>query len=286
MAGNYPDVPGQWMHYDKDGSVMFRTDRSTTSVQLTTTEVAEFMKIGGGGVYMNEKTVGLIFPEIRDIAGFVLSSVFEHSAPYVETSTNSTNGIDGTWTTRATGLPTPGTGNLVTSRTIHQVSYTAITGIRWTWNGPGPGGEYNYRGPIGLFGHIDPTVSPNRLRVWHPTLDQAMDLNANGAYLDWGNAMQGSSEDRTFRIKNESDTLTANNVVVSAETPTTDHATIPFVGQLSLSLDGVSFAQQQNIVAIAPNAISPVITVRRVTPSNAPISVWWARIAMAANTWT
>jgi hypothetical protein len=287
MAGNYPDVPGRRMAYDLDGTQGYHVNIAQSVSQMSSaqllamnnesTDVASF---GSGGVYGTSYT-GLIFPELRDIFGIFRSNGVDPSiAQDVQKSSDTTNLLDGTWTSI-------GNHSFVTTQTpsnirtgIASVSALGVRAIRLQWYfNNSPGGSMSIHG-WHLYGDIAAGQSPNRLRMWHSTSD----LELTGAALDWGDVSRGSSATRSFRVKNNSSTLTAGDVTVIVAAPT--DTTPSVAGQHTFSLDGVNFSASLNLGSLAPGALSQVIYVKRVTPSNATLSLWTARIIADATTWT
>ena len=279
MAGNYPDVPGPRLAYDRDGSIGFYNDGGVISLMspsdLATINDESTSQIGDN----TTRVYGLIFPELRDLKGYYFSSSSGGDEPIraVETSVNTTNGIDGTWVSRIGGSAVQSYGPVVPDyRIITSVTWDGIKGIRWTAGRAQRAAHF--------FGNITAGETPDRLRLWHPTLNQALDDSAvspDGAYFDWGNVPQGTTQDRTFRVKNNSSTKTASTITVSLESLTP--AGTPDVHTLS---DGGSFGSTVSIASLAPGAISGVLTLRRTTPTGATLGVWVSRIIAAATTWT
>ena len=105
----------------------------------------------------------------------------------------------------------------------------------------------------------------------------------DGTHIDWGDTVRGTSADRTFRVKNNSATLTANSIQLSTTVLT--NTTPSLVNQFEYS-DGGAFAQTLDIGNLAPGAISPLITVRRNTDISATLSVWTARIDIEPTSWS
>jgi hypothetical protein len=285
LAGNYLDAPGHRMQYDLDGSVLSRiaSDASITvyapatltalnNEDLATTPISE-------DYYLTLTKYALIFPELRDIIG-VFAATSQEVFTTFETSTDTTNGFDGTWTAR-----TPANGGSATGRTkvhvrnnIAATSLSGVKAVRWGWD-PYDANQAKVH-VLHLYGTLASGESPDRLRIWHPTLDQEV----GPAHFDWGNVPRGSSADKTFRLKNNSSTLTAGTISVSIEAPTN---TTPSVsGQHTFSTDGTTFGATASLATLAPGALSPVITLRRVTPTNAALALWWARVIATAAFWT
>jgi hypothetical protein len=131
-----------------------------------------------------------------------------------------------------------------------------------------------------VFGRIAAGENPNRLEIWHPTLDQRI----SAAALDWGNVQRASSANLTFRVKNRSATLSANGVTLSLDSLT--DASPSFLSAHQVSADGTNFASTASAGTLAPGAISGVMTLRRTVPSNAVLGIWAARLKAVAASWT
>ncbi len=287
MAGNYPDVPSNRIAFDRDGTQAYMLLLDGTIYQLTNAQLVVLNNESNdslGGFPVTPATSGsklvFFFPELRDINAYFWNAedVFFGVANVVfEVSTNTTNGLDGTWT--AIGGPSNHfTETVPYYRTdIHTAGALGIKACRFR----GVSGNYQWgiRG-VHLFGNVSPGQNPNRLAIWHPTSD----LHVTGAYFDWGNAPRGSSADRTFRVKNVSSTLTAVSPQVILEALTDTTPSVP--GQTLLSTDGTTFGAGITLSSLAPGGLSPVCTVRRVTPSNAVLSVWAWRMVAQATSWT
>lgn len=288
MAGNYPDVPGPRLAYDRDGSVGFVIDAGNNAITLLSgAELGYFNDESETGISARDHAsrtsiVGIIFPELRDIDGYFLSWDGAGGSYGLQTSVDTTSGLDGTWTTVVAGsIPTarPVVPNYRTG--IQAVSLSGIKAIRFT------GGAFFDNTSwyaFHLYGKLHAGETPDRLRLWHPTLDQPLDdqaVSPDGAYFDWGNVPQGTTQDRTFRVKNNSSTLTANTITVSLQSLTP--ATTPDVFTLS---DGGAFGSTVSIASLAAGALSGVLTLRRSTPANATLGLWAARIIAAATSWT
>ena len=136
-----------------------------------------------------------------------------------------------------------------------------------------------------IYGGIALGQNDDRLRMWHPTLDQPLDTNdsTSGSHLDWGDVVRGTSADKTFRIKNQSSTLTANSIAISTEVLTN---TSPDIASQITYSSGGAFSTSINIGNLAARGISPLITVRKITLSNATLSLWWLRTLAEATSWS
>lgn len=299
MAGFYPDVPAPRLAYDRDGTVGFVIDLSTNSVSqmsagnlvtLNDESSGSILLINAGNSTM-DYAYGLIFPELRNIIGVrnFHSGFGQTGGGSLQYTTNSSNGVDGTWTSiGATGYSdvTTGFSSTVLRTGITAISMLGVKGFRIRRNvGPNFGANSWYALTLHLYGSISAGQTPDRLRMWHPALDEPLDDNtsADGAYLDWGDVVRSTTQDRTFRVKNNSSTLTANSINIAASALTDAAPTL--ITQYTFS-DGGAFGASVTVTSLSPGAISGVITVRRTTPSNAALSLWTLRITADPGSWT
>lgn len=285
MAGLYADVPGHRLAWDRDGSILFRTDYGSggTVTQLSQTDADELndedsgeVMLTGGGTY----GLGWIFPEARDIVGYALW----YNKPYsswtpmsIETSTNTTNGADGTWTNHGAWVEALVLDDLRDS--IQSVSWSGVKGIRVRANQSGSGTAYL---KVAHFYMPSMSSGPNRLLFWQPTGTNA---EVRGAYFDWGDVPRGSSYERSFRVHNPSASLTATAVTVSMEalTDTSPSNT----GQHEFSTNGGStWAATATIGDLAPGATSGDVILRRSTSGSAALGLWWTRMVASASGWS
>lgn len=276
MAGFYPDAPGQRMAYDRDGSVGFHTDRVSSVTVLTGGQLTDLNDEGADSVMSvaNGRSVGVIFPELRDAVGAIYNHGSASATTTYEKSSDTTNGMDGTWTTiTTTGAYTFYSGTQFRTN-ITTFTANGVNAIRAT---KGVGGD-NTLFTLHLYGKPSSGEAPDRLRFWHPTLDQEV----TGAYFDWGDIEQGSTATRDFRVKNPSATLTAEDVEVSAEALT--DTTPTNVSQHDFD-DGGGFASTAALGDLGPGDISSVVTLRRQTDPAASLSVWWLRLVATASAW-
>lgn len=287
MAGLYPDVPAPRIAYDRDGTVGFRINSGLGGYQALTLGQMQTLNDEAASGYVFTSNggywVGFMFPQLRNIAGVLYCIRWDTTSTQVQISSNTTNGIDGTWATQATISSQGESGGMTIYRTgIRSVAYNGINGIRFQSNNAGNGNDLL---AIHLFGQIAAGQTADRLRMWHPTLDEPLDDNtaADGSWLDFAESTRGTAADKTFRIKNNSATLTANSIAITTSALTDTTPSVPL--QYTFS-DGGAFATSINIGNLAPGAISSVITVRRTTPSNAAVSLWWLRVTADPTSWS
>jgi len=141
------------------------------------------------------------------------------------------------------------------------------------------GGDDVHIGSVHLYGKTTTGQNPNRLALWHPTLNQPVEA----AYFDWGDAGQGTTADRPFRVKNLSATLSANSITCSTDALTDTSPTV--LSQHTLS-NGGSFASTASAGTLAAGAISGVLTLRRTLSSSAVMGLWALRVNAVATSWS
>ena len=284
MAGSYVDVPGPRLAYDRDGSSGFYINTNGVISSMTTTDLQNINNENGAATDTNTGAVhnsyhGIIFSEKHDLVGLYYAGEIANGgvqrACLFQTSPDTTNGQDGTWTNlttitrRSVVMPEPRTQ-------ITAVSASGVRGIRGrasVWEHANDG--YFYWRAVHVYGTPSTGQAPNRLRFYHPTTASEVP----GAYFDWGDTPRNAVVTKTFRVHNPS-TLTAQDVTLTTEaltdtTPTT-------TSQHEFSIGGGAYATALNIGNLAPGATSAVVTVRRSVPSNATLGLWWARIVASA----
>lgn len=278
MAGLYADVPGPKMYYERDGSALVDWGGTPISAGNITTLNDESMSNVVGMTGNGTQYVAVIFPQLRDLAGvwWQISDAAFVGSWLTQTSVNTTNGIDGTWVTQTAVSPATGT----TFRTsITALAVAGIKGVRVGINTTTSTNGGRYFGLLHLYGTIPAAQSVDRLRLWHPTNDAEL----TGAYFDYSDTSRTYTYDKTFRVKNNSATFTANSIVLSNDALTDTSPTV--VSQLSLS-QGAGFASTQNIGNLAAGAISAVCTQRLTLLSNTTLGIWRQRLIATAGSWT
>ncbi len=265
------------LQYDRDGSVGFFRSGAAVLRALIAGEMTSLNGESGFDTVVDTTasgtgvTIGVIFSTLYDVTGFWTNSVPGSAYGLLETSVDTTTGIDGTWVTQAATYSSSG----IFRFGIALLALTGIKAIRITSTNGATGRTY-YRN-FNVYGIPTAPNALDRLRIWHPTLDQEL------ATLDFGSPAAGSTYQVTFRVKNNSNVLYANSVVLSAEALTEPSPTV--VSVLTLS-QGAGFASTQTITQIAPTAISPVCTLRLTASEAAVPGLWRQRLKAVAGTWT
>lgn len=274
MTGLYPDHPNNRLAYEHinakwyDGSGPTEQD---ISYSYSTNSNNFAWNWAFYGIAPNRNSF-LLFPFKIDITHLHISG---YRIGTTQWSSDTTNGIDGTWT--GLSVPIYGASNASARQNIYPISLPACRAF-WMYQDPAAS-QYTYIQAVHVYGTPTAGQNPDRIELWHPTLDQRVPP----AHFDWGDVPRTTSGDKTFRIKNLSDVLTVNNIVVTAETYTDSS---PSYAATHLFSTGGSFTASITIPTLAPGQISSVLTVRKATPSNAQLSLWTAKILATPTSWT
>lgn len=293
MAGNYPDLPAPRIEYDRDGTRVYRISANNSVSELSPAEVSAIndenraSQIDYGNEWGNFRFFW-VFPELRDVSHALIDMIRDNNSSggatqRVEWSADSTNGLDGTWTT-----------------SVEDFSETFDTPTRWRDDIrilPGITGAkmlrivatnayFNRLPSVHLYGKATAGQNLHRLRLWHPTLDAPLDDHP--AHLDWGNVPQDSTATKQFRVKNDSPNLGASGVKVFMQAISDSNPSQ--VSQHQLSLDGSTFSGAASpgvtIESLSAQEISEVVYLRRNTLLSAQLGLWRQRLVAAADTWS
>lgn len=282
MAGSYPDPPAPRMAYDRDGTQLFRvassgtgTPTSSTQAQLTDSNRESGT---GPGNWVQDYSC-FIFPELRDMAG-IWALGTNSGAPSgtqftAQVSVDTTNGVDGTWTTYVASFTVAQNYKPSFRNNIAIATATGVKAVRVRCTNAG-----NQSILVHLYGTLSATSE--RLEFWHPTLDQP--LNSSPAHLDWGNRARSTTQTRQFRIKNISSIATANTITVGVEALT--DASPTYVSQHQISYNGGAYGATASISSLAPGAISAVCDIQQALTSTAALGLWNQRVYANAGSWT
>lgn len=277
MTGSYPDVPGPRMAYDRDGTAVVSHDGVSALTILSNAEVAALNNELSDTVYAlpaGDTFICFVFPQLRDLRGW--GAGFGGAGTYTpQYSANTTNGIDGTWTNLASAISNTafGPAGPLHRTAISAVTHNGIIAVRFSI--AGLGGDRNVYG-VHLYGSIASGATPDRL-VFQDRLGNPL----TGAFFDWGDVPQGSSADKLFAVKNISSTKTATSTTVSVEALT--DTTPSVASEHLLSTDDTNFFASVTIATLAPGQTQN-LAIRRVTPADAVLSVWDARVVASAVT--
>jgi hypothetical protein len=273
------------MAYDSDGTTGFYYDNSTLFT-MSQAQLNAFNDENGGFIGWTSITAfqfGLIFPELRDIVAYSPFITNSHNWTF-QVSADSTNGLDGTWTTIHTNAEGDGTFSVSTKTPYYRqssfqltTSQLGIQGVKFS------GTDSRNAYALMLYGYVSSSQT-RYLRAWHPTLNQ----QADGTTADFNDIARSTNATKQFRVKNLHGTLTAHSITVSENTLTDASPSIVTgsPAQLQFSTDNVTFANSVNIGDLAAGAISNIIYWKDSVVSNAQLSVWAFRAKASASTWS
>lgn len=282
MAGNYMDAPAARVAYDRDGSVGVGINNTGVATQLSGTMLQGLNAESESVVTLSTGAwrFAIVFPTPLDLKAFFLS-LGNSNTVTIETSHDTTNGLDGTWSQQVSGAtyfrdvkPNYRILSFLTSLPAGTANQN-LKGIRVVGTA-----TLSVR-TLHVYGDAASTATPDRIAAWHPTLDQPLPPT----HFDWGNVPRSSSDDQDFRLKNLSGDLIAEDIEVYIEALTPG---VPSVAGMHTISDngGSTFLTSITIPDLDPGEISDVLTLRRVVPDNAQVSVWSARVAADVGTWT
>src|SRR4051794_16141924 len=98
MAGNYPDVPGPRLAYDRDGSIGFQIDTDTNTVTVLTSGELQTLNDEADSSFSarahasHASYTGIIFPELRDIDAYFIGTDGGSGVYTLQTSPDTTSG--------------------------------------------------------------------------------------------------------------------------------------------------------------------------------------------------
>jgi hypothetical protein len=295
MAGTYADVPGYKFSYDVDGTACIRINADTSTTTMTTAQLRSVNEESTTGSLPDggSPTIwAFVFPELRDIVGIFLASpqVFglygcDYFAYY---STDTTNGVNGTWT--AFTIPVVATiysnyNTMIPSyrNNIFTVALLGVKGIRIRAQEHSQPSAMTPISAIHFYGgiHIGET---RKLALWHPTLD----AEVTAAYFDFGDASQGTTATKQFRVKNLG-SLTASSIDLATDVLYEQSPLI--ANQHQLSKNDASYATVLRMrnsgdtadLTLATNEISPIVYLKRATNPSAAIGLYSGRVRVFAS---
>ena len=292
MAGNTIDERADRIEYDLDGTLIYYHSGSFTYPDPLTTlfSNAQLRQLNdsnnvdvviSGGANSVQKFM-IVFAEPMTITGYYLGAhcTGGGAAAWINYSTNSTNGVDGTWLSTGWTYFNSGDPNYMKNNVL-ATNLTNVKYIIGYWQTGASSSPSTSLRNIQIYGYPTAGKPTRRLEFWHPTTD----AEASAALFDYAEQPQGATVGKTFRVKNMSATETANAIVVSAGEVMKD-ATPTLATQVSVSTDDITYTSTINIGNLAPGAISPVLYHRWAIPSNAQFLLQSLRVSAIAGSWT
>jgi hypothetical protein len=272
MAGNYDDAPSRRMAIDKDGSVGVNPSLGTLGAQDMTDINSEVDGRANGAIVGTQGWLAILFPELREIDG--IFAVMGKADPgsmnigAVDTSQDTTNGWDGTWTNRiADYADTP--DEQVYSYFRDNISAMAVAterGVKINFSGGQSGSDTVCA--MHLYGVISPGETPDRILFLDTENSDAVFTKV----LDYGDVPRGQTQVRTFKLKNNSASKTINTVQV-----TTEDLYLNAAGWYDYSDDDVSYQATFAVGNLGPSA-TKLLYIKQSIPDAETLGVQTARI--------
>lgn len=281
----YPTVPSRRMAYDDDGTYV--AERSTTVTYEVWDEYNSSEKVAMNDEASTGVAVGLggvprihhlifLFPELREVDGFfgAAPNEFNTGTNPLQTSGNTSNGVDGTWTDQVADYQWVVGGVWDYYRlSITSLAVSNVRGVRAMGQ---PANSNSAWLAAHLYGEIAAGETPDRLLFVDATSGLEFTLP-----LDYGDIPRGSAEDQTFKLKNNSGSLSAGSVQL-----TTEDLYLGSASWYSYSEGGAFQATLPLAASIGSSASSPTITIRRDTPDTEDVGPHAARTQVSVGSWT
>lgn len=286
MAGSYADVPGTRFAYQADGTfLVYRNasggivDISSVMAEMNDHDDVTALTVGSESSMAAGRHITFVFPELRNIDGYYMRGIETNGSftkEAVETSTDTVDGSGGTWTQVAASWTNASAMSPTWRSGITSLSASGIKALRfrYTWTTTSSGRQIDWKG-IHLYGSVAAGQNPNRLRAWHPTLDQEL----SAAYFDFGDMSQGTQAVKQFRIKNNSASLTAQDITLSQDNVNGGGMSLQF------STNGTDFSTPLPIGNINADTVSSVLYVRRTVGAAEPVQLRASLIKAIAASW-
>jgi len=283
MAGLYPDVPSRRMAHDADGTV---SGYYTNTTYTTPIEYAQAVRTGVNEDVesytvpdFNQYGHWFIFPELREVDGSFIWANSGDTRP-LETSGDTTNGIDGTWTQRLADATAYASATFDRTKHRTDIDSLAVSNVRGV-RIKGPTGDFpgnqDYLHHFHVYGEISPGETPDRLLF----IDEVTGLEFT-APIDYAEVPRGSSEDKEFRIKNNSASLTANTIQYTAESLSESSG-----GWYTYTTPGgATYSATQSVASLAAGVTTGIITMRRITPGGESVGLHVARTYLNVGSWS
>lgn len=291
MAGAYPDAPGRKMRHYGDGTIcLYGTARSSglltgplvlrtgasTHLELVDHDNAQSGSWGYTNGAGDVEGVIFIFPELRDIDGTYIASNTSWDSAQLSRSADTTNGIDGTWTSVQTVQATMHSPNHELPGHADDIYAWAQTGQRAVqWTADEAGIEDRFLRAFEIYGEIASGETPDRILI----IDDLTALEF-GVDLDAGDWPRGAAWDKLVRLKNNSASQ-ANTIDVARgndEGPQNSSTWWTFD-------NGAGFGSSFQVTSLAASA-EDTFTIRMTIPTTAVVGLYEAWMSVAVSSFT
>jgi len=283
-AGSFPDAPSRRMAMDLDGTIWARyglgqpvTEWPGANVTELSDEDDNNLSVRGWANGQGIAQFVWIFPELREIDGF-FGRYNSATISLVETSVDTTNGKDGVWLTAISDYDdSSGIDTFDSYRDeITSLALASKRSVRARGGVDNSGSETLLVQSFHIYGEIAAGETPDRL-LW---IDNDDDLEF-AKPQDYGDVPRGSASDHVAYLHNNSSTLAANSVQITAED------LFRGSGAWYTFDDGTGFTATLSLASsISNGANSPNITIRRIIPDTEILGVHAARALVSVGSWT
>ncbi len=284
----YTALPDMRMPYDDDGSVyalgsLFDGILNYPSGSQALHANGSVYGTAGAGGAATASVVGyrgawLFFPELREVTAFYAwfhttdgASSAVMTASLIEGSTNSTNGLDGTWETASVGGAPTRNNNFDWRSTIKSLSFTGskkIVRLCFTYNWAAVNVYL-----LHVYGEKGSGQTPDDIIYIDHDTTPGVEYTAPE---DFGDRPLATTVTRQFRVKNTSATLTANTINIQCND-----------ADFAISTDNTTWVVTINIASLGPGAESSTMYIRNTTPApGALLGPRFARIVTTVGSWT
>lgn len=284
MAGSYPDAPSRLMAMDADGTIWARYGLGQPVSEWPAANATELsdaddnnLSVRGWANGQGTAQFVWIFPELREVDGFY-GRYNNPTISLVESSVDTTNGKDGVWVQAIADYDdSSGIDTFDSYRDeITSLALSNKRSIRARGGVDNSGSETLLVQSWHVYGEIAAGETPDRL-LW---VDNDDDLEF-AKPQDYGDTPRGSAVDHVVYLTNNSASLSANSVQITAED------LFRGSGAWYTFDDGTGFTATLSLASsIANGADSPNITVRRVIPDGEDLGLHRARALVSVGTWT
>ncbi|HEY5276114.1 MAG TPA: hypothetical protein VIK38_06195 [Coriobacteriia bacterium] len=298
----YTALPDMRMPYDDDGTVLgYGVASNAGSAQAIANGVSIYPS-GGDRLILNGFTYGalgtaisvasgysrcvwLFFPESREVTAFYYGGdsattrwgLSSNGLVAIYGSTDTTNGVDGTWETgsytAAAGSTGPGVDKWRANLT--PVSFTGPKkAIRFIASSTGGYGADSHNLVLfHLYGEKAAGQTPDDIIYIDHDTTPGVEYTAPE---DFGDRPLATTVTRQFRVKNTSATLTANTINIQCND-----------ADFVISTDNTTWVVTINIGSLGPGAESSTMYVRNTTPAvGTALGPRFARIVTTVGSWT
>lgn len=281
----YAPAPDLRLQFNEDGSAVYKQANAGGGILATATQgqmdalISE--SCGNAFAVAATERIGVLFPARTNVRGlFIANNGTTASNGEVRWSDDTTDGINGTWTTWTSVLPVPvvpSARNDIWRTNLISTEAVGMTNIRGiTISSPSTLGSIRALHLYGQAGALAPTPWLYLSRLDSDPL--------RGADVDFGDAPRGASRTVALRVSNQRSGFIARSVIASLVALTPSSPTL--ASMTTFSADGVTFAAGPfNMGDQYPHTGDGRLYVRLAPTAAAQLSYWRQRIKLAATTW-